>query len=209
MIGYEGYYCVSNYGRVMAIYKANNQYKDVRMLKQNEIKGYMHVQLHKKGVCHSKRVHRLVCEAFKPNPENKPHVNHLDEVKSNNHLDNLEWCTPSENEIHKHKMGYKPKKKLTEAQIEEIIQEYETYSSTGAELADRFGVSVTTIMKYVVLKKGAKGTGNGAAKLNETQIPEIRHLRESGATYTEIAKKFGVSYQTISRICKGQNWTHS
>ena len=57
------------------------------------------------GVCHKKYVHRLVAEAFIPNPENKPNVNHIDCNVKNNDVSNLEWCTQSENILHCSRLG--------------------------------------------------------------------------------------------------------
>lgn len=63
--------------------------------------GYPLVTLVKEGnVRKNKRIHRLLAEAYIPNPLNKTHVNHKDGVKTNNHLSNLEWCTPQENAQH-------------------------------------------------------------------------------------------------------------
>lgn len=68
--------------------------------------GYLKVNLYDAfGHCKKKYVHRLVAEAFLPNPENKPNVNHIDCDVKNNSVENLEWCTQSENIRHAVKLG--------------------------------------------------------------------------------------------------------
>lgn len=67
--------------------------------------GYLEVQLYRDGIRSHKRVHRLVAEAFIPNPENKPDVNHKDGNKHNNSVDNLEWVNKSENMQHAYRTG--------------------------------------------------------------------------------------------------------
>lgn len=65
------------------------------------VSGYSYVCIRKAGKTHNVRLHRLIASAFIPNPENKPYINHKDGNKTNNSVDNLEWCTASENERHK------------------------------------------------------------------------------------------------------------
>lgn len=69
--------------------------------------GYFRVAFYKDGKRIEKYVHRLLAEAFIPNPQNKYFINHIDGNPSNNSLSNLEWCTKSENAIHAYKLGLK------------------------------------------------------------------------------------------------------
>lgn len=99
--GYEGLYQVSNLGRVRSLDKyvksKNNSLKFCKgvVLKNSLYKksGYFYVGLHKNGSFVKKTVHRLVAEAFIKNPYNLPCVNHINEVKTDNRVENLEWCT--------------------------------------------------------------------------------------------------------------------
>ena len=86
--GYEGIYQVSNQGRVKSI-----GYGKERILKPAKVgSGYLKVNLWKNGEKKQFLVHRLVCQTFIYNPYNLPEVNHRDENKTNNYVENLEWC---------------------------------------------------------------------------------------------------------------------
>ena len=89
--GFDGIYSVSNYGEVR-----NNKTGRLMKQKKNE-KGYLRLGLRKNGKTKCMRVHRLVAQAFIPNPDNKPDVNHIDFDKENNCVNNLEWVTCKEN----------------------------------------------------------------------------------------------------------------
>ena len=93
--GYEGLYQVSNLGNIKSLSKidGNGVYRKERLLKPIlNSHGYYVVMLYKNNKGVQKLVHRLVANAFIPNPNNLPHINHKDEIKTNNHADNLEWC---------------------------------------------------------------------------------------------------------------------
>lgn len=96
--GYENYE-VSNLGRIRKKssthnYKCGNSYttKEIIIKQFKNEKGYLLVRFTKNGKKKKFRVHRLVAEAFIPNTNNLPQINHKDEDKANNHIDNLEWC---------------------------------------------------------------------------------------------------------------------
>lgn len=101
VVGYEGLYKISNNGRLLRCERlaSNNHllpYK-IKVLKRKK-NGYFGATIvNLKGECKNVLIHRLVAEAFIPNPENKPCVDHIDGVKWNNNVENLRWCTHKEN----------------------------------------------------------------------------------------------------------------
>lgn len=105
---YEGLYQVSNFGRVKSLYREFWSGKDHRILKKYpetllkiwlDNGGYEYVTLCKEAKCRKYKVHRLVGEAFIPNPENKPQIDHIDTVRTNNRVENLRWATRRENNL--------------------------------------------------------------------------------------------------------------
>jgi len=153
----KGYpnYLISNEGRVFS-------YKSNKFLKPGKgSRGYLIVVLCNNSVGKSHTIHRLVALAFIPNPENKLTVNHIDSVRTNNHVSNLEWTTYSENNQHGYDFGFiKPVKgsknvqsKLTESQVKEIRSLYKTGEYTQTVLAKIFYVSQRLISNIVNRKK--------------------------------------------------------
>ena len=104
--GYEGLYKISNIGNVKSLSKfiinspngvSGFQTEERILLPQVDKKGYLYYQLYKENKRKCFKAHRLVAIHFIPNPENLPQINHKDEVKTNNTVENLEWCTNSYN----------------------------------------------------------------------------------------------------------------
>lgn len=155
--GYDGFYMISNYGRVKSTGgQAGNTILKPRIRKLKETKdGYLAIRLNAKGKDKTYRVHRLVAEYFIPNPENKPTVNHIDGVKTNNHVDNLEWATREEQMQHAYDLGLKTSQvgsdntnaKLTDDDVRYIRKHYKPYSREfgTVALAKKFGVTNSVI----------------------------------------------------------------
>lgn len=117
--------------------------------------GYKEVLLSENGVTNQYRVHRLIAETFIPNPNNLPCVNHKDGNKLNNCVDNLEWCTYSDNTKHAYNKGLQQKicgekhhaHKLSEDSVRYIKRMYRKRDKEfgAVALANKFGVDRTTI----------------------------------------------------------------
>jgi len=129
---YEGLYQISNLGRV----RRTDNGKE-RLLKPFLIKGYYVVRLSKKGIAKNKSMHRLIAKAFIPNEKKYNIVDHINGIKTDNRIENLEWVTAKENTIRAWKKGlchqyYKGKfgkehiksKKILQIKDNKIINEY-------------------------------------------------------------------------------------
>lgn len=162
VVGYEGYYEVSNLGNVYAIdrlvYNSKGYYENRKRKKLTFLytkHGYVHVSLSKNNIKKRVSVHRIVASAFIPNPENKPQVNHLDLNKKNNKIDNLEWTTALEN--NRHAQYNKAncfgeshhKAKLSVEMVKEIRFIINTGIYTNAEIARVYMVSAANIREAI------------------------------------------------------------
>jgi hypothetical protein len=177
--GYEGYYQVSNIGRIKGLERkvphptcgGEMTVHEKILSLQTTSTQVKQVSLSRNGNTKRPSVHRLVAAAFIPNPKKKPCINHKDGDRTNNKVNNLEWCTHSENTIHAYENGLFPddmnsgskngRSKLNEAQVKEIRTRF---------------------------KKADKQT---------TFIKDI---------YQELMRDYGVSRSTIRRVIKGTHW---
>lgn len=150
VIGYEGLYQVSNLGRVKSL--SNNKLKKEKILKQNVSNcGYKQVCLSKKNKYKTYTIHKLVANNFLSNNDNKRTVNHINCIKTDNRLENLEWCTTSENTKHAYNNGLinvskaenHVNSKLTNVQVLEIRAIGRSLKQR--EIAEMYGVSQVII----------------------------------------------------------------
>ena len=123
VVGYEGYYQVSNLGKVKSLSVFNRELKPY--INKD---GYFQVTLYKDKSRTLKRVHRIVAEAFIPNESGLPIINHKDENKLNNNAENLEWCTNQYN------INYgSTRTKISQSHMKKLVQ-----ISPSGEIVNRF-----------------------------------------------------------------------
>lgn len=162
-------YMVSNFGRIKSILNTNQDTRLIpKIIRQQVSKAgkYLSVSLWNNNFSKRRKVHVLMAIEFLSNPLNKPFVNHKDGVKFNNSLDNFEWVTQLENNIHAYENGLKTRgqdfvnSKLDNEKVMFIIKSDLSYTKLG----DMFGVSFTTI----------SGVRNGYTWSHVTGLPNKR-----------------------------------
>lgn len=170
--GFENCYEISNLGRVKSLQrkakKRNGQEIIIweKILKPHkDTKGYLQVELKKEFKRKICVIHRLVAKAFIPNPKNKPQVNHINGIKTDNRVENLEWCSGSENVKHAIKNNLThfncgedhPNSKLTNEEALFIKTHYKAHDKKYGmrALMKMFNISSTPIYN-IINEKGWK-----------------------------------------------------
>lgn len=151
-------YLVNQEGKVDSLdysvphWRGGRKITNGRILSPIKRKGYLYINISDKGKRTQKAIHRLVAECFIPNPENKPHVNHKNGIKTDNRVENLEWATVSENTkhafdtgLHKKKFGAdNPQTKLSETD-KAYIRRLLIYGARQKDVAELYNVSPALI----------------------------------------------------------------
>lgn len=157
IISENNHYEISSFGRIRSTFPPANpkrkdrpgrgtKYRKIRLTKQ----GYPHISIRVDQKLTILRLHRLVAEAFIPNPENKPYVNHIDGNKKNNNVSNLEWVTPKENSEHaqrlgKYGIGSANKMSILNEKAVNLIKNMLDYGISNSNIAQCFNVNSSVI----------------------------------------------------------------
>lgn len=151
--GYEGLYQISNIGRLKLVRFKKNRISVKKPCKD----GYCRMLLRKNKLIEGVYIHRLVAKAFIPNNQEYPEVNHINGIKNDNRVENLEWCTSSENQKHAVKTKLQitgkgensPYNILTESDVISIRKNYSYKKNTMRMLSLEYGVSLSTIQSVL------------------------------------------------------------
>ena len=192
-------YKVSSFGRIYS-----EVTKSYIKPYQHKGTGYLSIGLHENGSSITKNIHRLVAEAFIPNPENKPQVNHINGIKTDNRVENLEWVTREENVQHAMKTGLlnnfgenNPNNRYSEMQIKNVCKLLEDRSLNYNMISALTGVSVGTI--------GAIVRDNIWENISKSYDIPKSLIRERKEKYTEQASEFIVAGMDNKQIISALN----
>lgn len=185
--GYENLYAATKDGKIWS-YPKNSKYTKYlkgMFLKQIEDGGYLYVSLHKDGKQKKAAVHRLVAGVFIPNPDNKPQINHINGIKTDNRVENLEWVTASENVQHAYDNGLA----VIGDNVKQLSkQKMEKWNQTEKA------------------KKRMSDFGKAYRKLSKEQVLQILEYQKQGKSAYSVSKIFPISKQSILKIYRKKTY---
>lgn len=196
----------------------------VHALKHNhDADGYCIITLNHRGKKYTRKIHRLVAEAFIPNPDNLPEVNHKNGDKDKNDISNLEWVSTIDNIYHALATNLRYNAN-TEEQVHRVCQLLEKGIFSIREISELTDVSMPNVIK---IKNGvrwkqissqynfpeytphyAKGSENKASSITELEAKRICECLEKGFRPMELSKMLDISLRTISSIFNRETWKH-
>lgn len=149
--GFEGLYSVSRCGRVYSHARYGAMSKWLRMTLDKN--GYARVAFTRNNIAKTHKVHRVVALTFLPNPNNLPCVNHINGIRNDNRVENLEWCTIKQNVRHAWATGrakalkgeLSATSKISDLRRIELVQDYALTSMTQNQIALKYGISQANV----------------------------------------------------------------
>jgi predicted RNA binding protein YcfA (HicA-like mRNA interferase family) len=180
---FDGYQ-VSSFGRVRGVDRLRNSKHGLRLIRGKELKqvlnkkGYPEVRLRKNG-SHTRLVHKLVASAFLTKPEHCTQINHVNGIKTDNRVTNLQWVTQSENQLHAYKLGLQPNRSgegngratLTDEKVTALKELYNSGKSTK-EVAEIMNISIY-IVRAIIAGKSWKFNVTDILRRDERRKPIV------------------------------------
>lgn len=171
VVGYEGKYEVSNLGRVASLSYDRTGERKILTPNAHPIKGHYRIVLYDfNGKRHTHQAHRLVAEAFIPNPDNLPMINHKDEDPTNNRVNNLEWCDAKYNNAYGTRM-----KKVSMPIIATFSDGTEMYFESMTSASRYFGASKASCISECVSGKYKTAYG---CRFRKAELEEIKNYEQ-------------------------------
>lgn len=204
----DGYF-VSNYGRI----KHNEKILSCSIHKDHYIFSTYRGKVTNELI--QRPVHRIVAEAFIPNPENKPYINHKDGNKMNNLMTNLEWCTASENVKHAHDNNMAPKGlshytgKFSKEERDKIKERFDNENISKRKLAEEYGVSHTCINDILNDKYKYIKTVNVYKEIARPIVDTLNELRDAYIICEDEEEKKEIWYSIIQLLPESYNQTRN
>ena len=214
IVGYEGKYQVSNLGRVRSLNW--RRWRTIGIITPTQLpKGYLNLHLSLNGIRKCKYVHRLVAQAFIPNPNNLPQVNHKDEDKTNNRVENLEWCDGFYNQNYGTIRDRVRKTKLERGThcAEKAVSQYTMDGKfIQSFVSIKEAISITKITQISKVINGKSKTAGGYIwRLKDRELGVIDfdkyslHRAKSVRQYS-LSGFFIQEHRCISELCKIKGW---
>ena len=222
--GEETRYLIHSHGYVIST-SYNGKEGDVRFLKHNhDADGYCIITLNHHGKKYTRKIHRLVAEAFIPNPNNLPEVNHKNGNKDRNGYWNLEWVDTAQNVHHAMKHNLR-KSSNTEKMVRRVCKYLEKNKHSINEIAKRTGVSPANIVKIknkviwksisdnynvsnYTLVTYADGSHGNNKNYDSKIVRKICRRLKKGKSIKEISEELNVSRAVVSSIKLHKSWRH-
>lgn len=189
IVGFDGY-LVTEDGRVFS--NKSNRFLSPSL---NE-NGYLYVSLWQENKQHSFTVHRLVAQAYIPNPDDKPYVNHIDADRTNAHVSNLEWVTGSENTLHAYALGnLSQKRHFSKAEVHWLLQRFLAGESI-TKLADTMKVGLSRLS--INLRRHAKTVGTEEKFKEELQRQKTIRNQQANSLKSQPVTQLSLDGQELA-----------